>query len=413
MKKILAFTFIMLICILCLCSCNNSGSGKETYGEKFTAGIGIDTTGHKLHHVEITVKNYGIITLTLDETIAPITVQNFVKLANEGFYDGLTFHRIMEGFMMQGGDPNADGTGGSPNTIKGEFAINGVSNPIPHVRGVISMARLSYPYDSASSQFFIMHRDYSGLNGSYAAFGWVTSGMEFVDAICADAKVEDNNGTVLKKNQPVILSVRVVGSEGGENIKDDRPERVPGNETYGEAFNANIGIDTTGHTLHNIEIKIEKYGIITLTLDETIAPVTVQNFIKLTNEGFYDGLTFHRIMEGFMMQGGDPKGNGTGGSAETIKGEFDLNGFNNPLKHVRGVISMARKSYPYDSATSQFFIMHTDYPSLDGSYASFGWVTSGMEFVDAICAEAKVVDNNGTVLAANQPKIISIRVVTE
>ena len=89
MKKILALAFIMLICLFCLCSCNN-GSGNETYGEKFTAGIGIDTTGHKLHHVEITVKNYGIITLTLDETIAPITVQNFVKLANEGFYDGLT-----------------------------------------------------------------------------------------------------------------------------------------------------------------------------------------------------------------------------------------------------------------------------------------------------------------------------------
>jgi peptidyl-prolyl cis-trans isomerase B (cyclophilin B) len=231
--------------------------------------------------------------------------------------------------------------------------------------------------------------------------------MEFVDAICEDAKVEDNNGTVLKKNQPVILSVRVVGSEGGESTENNKPERVPGNETYGEAFNANIGIDTAGHTLHNVEIKIEKYGIVTLTLDETIAPITVQNFIKLANEGYYDGLNFHRIIEGFMMQGG------AGATTETIKGEFSINGVENPLLHVRGVISMARKSSPYDSATSQFFIMHEDAPHLDGSYAAFGWVTSGIEFVDAICEETPVVDNNGTVPSASRPKILSIRVVTE
>ena len=405
MKKILAIAFITLFCLACFCSC---GSGKETYGEKFNAGIGLNVKNHKLHFVEITVKNYGIITLTLDETIAPITVQNFVKLANAGFYDGLTFHRIMDGFMIQGGDPKGDGTGGSPENIKGEFAVNGVQNALPHVRGVISMARRSYPYDSASSQFFIMHKDYSGLDGSYAAFGWVTSGMEFVDAICADTPVVDNNGTVVAKKQPVILSVRVVGSEDGE-----QNDRVAGGETYGKAFEANTGIDTTGHKLHNVEITIEKYGIITLTLDETIAPITVQNFLKLAGEGFYDGLTLHRIMEDFMIQGGDPKGNGTGGSAETIKGEFELNDFKNPLPHVRGVISMARRSDSYDSASSQFFIMHKDDAGLNGGYAAFGWVTSGMEFVDAICDETPVIDTNGTVRAEHQPKILSVRVVTE
>ena len=201
MKKILALLFVTAFCLLFLCSCNE---------KKFEANIGIDTTGHKLHQVEIEIEKYGTIKLTLDETIAPITVQNFIKLANEGFYDGLTFHRIMEGFMMQGGDPNGDGTGGSPNKIKGEFAINGVSNPLPHVRGVISMARLSYPYDSASSQFFIMHTDYPSLNGSYAAFGWVTSGIEIVDAICENTPVVDRNGTVLSKDQPKIVSVRVI-----------------------------------------------------------------------------------------------------------------------------------------------------------------------------------------------------------
>jgi cyclophilin family peptidyl-prolyl cis-trans isomerase len=398
MKKILAIAFITLFCLACFCSC---GSGKETYGEKFNAGIGLNVKNHKLHFVEITVKNYGIITLTLDETIAPITVRNFVKLANEGFYDGLTFHRIMEGFMIQGGDPKGDGSGGSPEKIKGEFAANGIQNAIPHVRGVISMARLSYPYDSASSQFFIVHKDSYFLDGNYAAFGWVTSGMEFVDAICADTPVVDNNGTVVAKKQPVILSVRVVGYEDGE-----KNDRVAGGETYGNAFEANIGIDTTGHKLHNVEIAIEKYGIITLTLDETVAPITVQNFIKLANEGLYDGLTLHRIMEDFMIQGG------AGASTETIKGEFSDNGVENPILHVRGVISMARTNVK-DSATSQFFIVHKDSPHLNGKYAAFGWVTSGMEFVDAICAETPVIDTNGTVRAEHQPKILSVRVVTE
>ena len=430
MKKFFALAIIMLLCLLCLCSCdqNSNSGGNETYGEKFTAGIGINTQGHKLHDVEITVKNYGIITLTLDETIAPITVQNFIKLANDGFYDGLTFHRIIDGFMIQGGDPNGDGTGGSPETIKGEFAANGVANSLPHVRGVISMARKSYPYDSASSQFFIMHKDSYNLNGQYAAFGWVTSGIEFVDEICEDTLVLDNNGTVKKKNQPVILSVRVVEKEntGNNNSSTNSGNNGTTNNgstqnglleektaTYGEAFEANIGIDTTGHTLHNVEITIKNCGIITLTLDETIAPITVQNFIKLANEGFYDGLTLHRIIAGFMIQGGDPAGNGTGGSDEKIKGEFALNGVDNPLPHVRGVISMARRSSPYDSASSQFFIMHETSPHLDGSYAAFGWVTSGIEFVDEICEKVPVIDSNGTVPSQYKPIIESVRVVTE
>lgn len=155
---------------------------------------------------EIKVKNYGSIKLKLDANIAPITVSNFVGLANEGFYNGLTFHRIIKGFMIQGGDPNGDGTGGSKQTIKGEFSANGVDNPLKHTRGVISMAR-SQSYDSASSQFFIMHEDTSSLDGQYAAFGCAYSGMDIVDKICDDVKTEDSNGTVSKKNQPVIESI--------------------------------------------------------------------------------------------------------------------------------------------------------------------------------------------------------------
>lgn len=158
------------------------------------------------HHAEIVVKNYGTIALELDSDVAPITVENFANLVNEGFYNGLTFHRIISGFMIQGGDPLGNGTGGSSKTIKGEFASNGVKNSISHVRGTISMARSSMP-NSASSQFFIVHQDSTFLDGKYAAFGTVTSGMEVVDKICADTAVEDDNGTVAKNNQPVIEKI--------------------------------------------------------------------------------------------------------------------------------------------------------------------------------------------------------------
>lgn len=162
-----------------------------------------------LHHVTIDVQDYGTISLELDADTAPISVTNFINLANEGFYDGLTFHRIISGFMIQGGDPNGNGTGGSEKTIKGEFSANGVENDISHVRGVISMARANDP-DSGSSQFFIVHEDSTFLNGQYAAFGHVTDGMDVVDAICEAVPVQDNNGTVAAADQPVITAVTVV-----------------------------------------------------------------------------------------------------------------------------------------------------------------------------------------------------------
>lgn len=158
--------------------------------------------------VVIKVKNYGDITVKLDRTQAPITVDNFMKLVNEKFYDGLTFHHIIDTFMIQGGDPKGDGTGGSKKTIKGEFSQNGVENNISHTRGTISMARSS-DYNSASSQFFIMQDDNTGLDGQYAAFGKVTKGMHVVDQIAWNTPVLDNNGTVAKDQQPVIESIRV------------------------------------------------------------------------------------------------------------------------------------------------------------------------------------------------------------
>ncbi len=161
------------------------------------------------------------------------------------------------------------------------------------------------------------------------------------------------------------------------------------------------------------DIEIENYGTITVKLDQTAAPITVDNFVTLAESGFYDGLTFHRIMEGFMMQGGDPNGNGTGGADKKIPGEFIANGYSNTLSHTRGAISMARAN-PYDSASSQFFIVHQDCgDSLDGLYAVFGYVTEGMDIVDAVCSDSKPVDNNGTIPADEQPVIKSITIKTE
>lgn len=163
-----------------------------------------------LHHVEIEIQDYGVISVELNADKAPITVTNFISLAESGFYNGLTFHRIIDGFMMQGGDPQGNGQGGSGTNIVGEFANNGYDyNDISHIRGTISMAR-AQDNNSGSSQFFIMQADTLDLDGNYAAFGHVTSGMDIVDAICANTPVTDNNGTVLPDDQPVITEIRVI-----------------------------------------------------------------------------------------------------------------------------------------------------------------------------------------------------------
>ena len=161
------------------------------------------------HHVDLVLEDYGTISLELDADTAPITVTNFIKLAQEGFYDGLTFHRIIKDFMMQGGDPAGNGTGGSDENIKGEFSDNGVENDISHERGVISMARSQDP-DSASSQFFIVHQDSTFLDGQYAAFGHVTDGMDIVDEICDNAKPINSNGLIDTPDRPVIETVQVI-----------------------------------------------------------------------------------------------------------------------------------------------------------------------------------------------------------
>ncbi len=194
-KKLVVLTFATMLLLV--------GCGKGE-AEKTADGL---LTGK--HYVEMEIQDKGVIKLELDADAAPITVTNFVKLVEEGFYDGIAFHRIINGFMMQGGDPEGTGAGGSAETIYGEFASNGYDNPIKHERGVISMARTGEP-NSASSQFFIMHQTSEGLDGEYAAFGKVTEGMEIVDDICENTLGGDSNGIIPVENRPVIKSVKVV-----------------------------------------------------------------------------------------------------------------------------------------------------------------------------------------------------------
>jgi peptidyl-prolyl cis-trans isomerase B (cyclophilin B) len=219
MKKFICAMLCILLVLSAGCATSN-GSGQQSEedapqssesvqqsDEAATQSAAPQSSGKV--HVDIDVKDYGTISVELDAANAPISVSNFISLVKDGFYDGLTFHRIMTGFMIQGGDPEGTGTGGSDKTIKGEFSLNGVENPLSHTRGAISMAR-SKDYDSASSQFFIVHEDSTGLDGQYAVFGYVTDGMDIVDRICADTPVVDNNGTVEKEDQPIITSIKVI-----------------------------------------------------------------------------------------------------------------------------------------------------------------------------------------------------------
>nr|WP_325293555.1 peptidylprolyl isomerase [uncultured Oscillibacter sp.] len=213
-KRLYAVVFMACIALLLGTGC----SGKQPDGmaglengdeppasEGVPAGEGAEEGPYT---AVVEIDGYGTVTLELDAAAAPVTTENFVSLARAGFYDGLTFHRIIEGFMVQGGDPNGNGTGGSGQTIQGEFEENGVENNLSHTRGAVSMAR-SQDYDSASSQFFIVHEDSTFLDGSYAAFGYVTEGMEVIDAICADAEPMDGNGSIAPENQPVIRSITI------------------------------------------------------------------------------------------------------------------------------------------------------------------------------------------------------------
>ena len=207
-KKIAALMLIIATLTLALASC---GVSKSSALRKYKEDTSTEAKG--LYYVAMDVKGFGVVILELDVEAAPITVANFIKLVREDFYDGLTFHRVIENFMIQGGDPDGNGTGGSDEKIFGEFSANGYNNPIKHERGVISMAR-STAYNSASSQFFICNANSASvynLDGSYAAFGHVIEGMDVIDAITEYAVPYTINGVIVsKKNHPVITEMKVI-----------------------------------------------------------------------------------------------------------------------------------------------------------------------------------------------------------
>lgn len=212
MKKLFAVAMAAAM-VFTMAACGGNETTGGTGGSSADANIPGTYTPElldeaKTYYADIDIADYGKITVKLNQAEAPVSCANFVALANDGFYNGLTFHRIMADFMMQGGDPEGNGMGGSENNIVGEFAQNGYENNISHKRGVISMARASDP-NSASSQFFICHADSTFLDGQYAAFGEVTEGLDVVDAVCEKAQPTDNNGTIPAEEQPVMTSVTI------------------------------------------------------------------------------------------------------------------------------------------------------------------------------------------------------------
>ena len=217
--KLICSVLAVSMLALCFSGCTEENSA-NLYGNSSTDTESTDSSiiteplenvkipEGKTPYAVIDVKDFGKITVKLDPKSAPITVSNFINLAQTKFYDGLTFHRIMEGFMMQGGDPQGNGLGGSDRNIRGEFAQNGVTNNLSHTRGAISMARATPP-DSGSSQFFIVQKDSTFLDGQYACFGYVTEGMDIVDKVCTTAQPVDDNGTIPASEQPVINSIKI------------------------------------------------------------------------------------------------------------------------------------------------------------------------------------------------------------
>jgi len=368
-----------------LFACNDSENivddGRDLVTDATTAvvqkNLPFEVTDDVTDYVMIDVEGYGKIVVELYPETAPITVANFKGLVSEGFYDGLIFHRVIKGFMIQGGGFTAGLTEKGASPIVGEFLSNGISNTLMHTRGVISMARTPDP-NSATSQFFIMHGDAPHLDGDYAAFGMTVYGIEVVDAIATVA----TNYNDMPTNDIMINTARFVTPKN-----DFAPTHTTSALTTAapptSAVQDDIPFEVVDDVTNYVIIDVINYGKIVVELKPNTAPITVDNFKKLVSEKFYDGLIFHRVIKNFVIQGGGFTASKEEKQAATIKGEFSSNGIENDLKHTRGVISMARATDP-NSASSQFFIMHEDAPHLDGDYAAFGETVYGIEVVDAI-----------------------------
>ena len=527
MKRIIVLFIAICLTVCCFVSCNDTTDNNDNNGSNSTVefpeypldsaaqtegayydpkntGAGVDVNMEKVlseidaydyndfaktddvtDFVVVRINNYGDVVIALRSDIAPITAENFKKLVSEGFYTDLIFHRVVKGFMIQGGGMYANGTSKNASSIVGEFNVNGFQNNLTHVKGVISMARTNV-MNSATSQFFLMHETSPHLDGQYAGFGYILAGLDVVDAI-ANCKVNNPGSTSPSPVEDVVIKeaffVKPVEGVGIASEKEYKPcehtfceweDETPATckktgtqkrvctqcgktETQSSAmlkhqyegslctlcgdYNFESDIATEGGVLDTsvtgtgesinmeavssqigaynvtdfvksenvtdfVAIRVKGYGSIVLALRADVAPKTVENFKNLVSEDFYNDIIFHRVVKDFMIQGGYKTSDGETKTAEKVVGEFELNGHKNNLKHIAGVLSMARAS-SYDSASSQVFITHGVADWLDGSYAAFGYVLAGMDVVDAI-AKCEV-DNP----AASSPRPVEDVVIEE
>ncbi len=352
MKKII---YLLLILLLAGCTNDYSDLAYSKYINDENPEVIIDFNGT------------GKITIQLFPEVAPNTVNNFLELALDDFYTDTLVTRVIEDFVIQAGDQVGDGSGNAGYTISGEFSMNNFENELSHTRGVIVMARNNI-IDSASSQFFFVHQDQQQLDGMYATFGGIVDGFNTLDDIASTET--DENGAPVKEIYIKGIEINLNGYKMKETQKVEALTNeffLPGE--YRSEENAQVLITFSDDQ----EILVELF--------DSVAPTTVENFLRLVEAGFYDGLTLHRIIEDFMIQGGAQTDPNSTIDVNLIKGEFKMNGVNNSLSHVRGVISMARADDP-NSASSQFFIVHKDSVFLDGAYAAFGAIITGFETLD-------------------------------
>lgn len=323
--------------------------------------------------VTIELSSGGRIEIELMPDVAPNTVAHFISLIKKGYYDGLSFDYLLaDSLVIAGNSPE----GGPGYTVPGEFASSGFSNTLSHTKGTVSLYNGGHP-DTGAGEFFILLEDGLHLDGKYAAFGRVIKGLDLVRTISRGPASDE--GWAL---EPIVSMMKVTVDTM--------------NRSYGEPVKTEVWDSSLPNPI--VTMTLEAGGSIVIELLPAYALNTVRNFVALVESGFYDGLRFHRIIPGFMIQGGDPQGNGTGGPGHYIHGEFALNGFRNDLSHQRGILSMAR-SQPNDSAGSQFFITVGDASFLNGSYAAFGRVLEGMDVVDRIVNGPSDQSQNGLALA--------------
>ena len=373
--------------------------------------MSIDTS--KQYHATLRT-TYGDITVELYPREAPVTVNNFVFLARQGYYDGVRFHRIVRDFMIQSGDPTGTGRGGPGY----RFADEQVTRD--YVRGTLAMANAGP--DSNGSQFFIVHQDSGHLPPAYTIFGMVTEGLDVLDAI-ARSPVDFGPGGERSAplEQIVIQSVDISEEERPTSAAASPPaaasdapsavscETPPAASTTPQPQEANMqwdappamSIDTEKQYCATLRTT---HGDITVALHASEAPVTVNNFVFLARQGFYNGVRFHRIIRGFMVQSGDPTGTGRGGPGYRFADE--------PVTrdYLRGTLAMANAGP--NTNGSQFFIVHQD-AGLPPAYTIFGMVTDGLDALDAIAGVPVGIGPSGERSAPEEEILIQSVEITE